>query len=328
MAVVARAARTVAVLAAGALALGAATPAGAGTPARPVLAFSSTSQTFMVSLGADTKHEATVALTNRGTSATAALTLRLLPSDGAFAISGETCPGSLRPGRSCEVTVRFDPTAVGTAPAAVLVATSRKGAAAAMVITGSARNADAIWNFCDADPDNAYSENCIYGTDGDDYVYGTILQDYVWGYGGDDNLHGSGDSDVIYGGDGADLIHGGVYPDTLHGEAGNDTVEGNEGADEIRVGPGDDTASGGDGADHIYGDVGNDALAGDDGDDYLDGGSGVDLVSGGGGDDTMDNPADGVRDTFDGGSGYDRCYSGDPAGVDIFTDCEFTWTPS
>lgn len=333
MASIARTVRRAAGLGTVVLALVAAAPAAAvpraGAPAgAPVLAFTSATQTFTVSLGSGVKHEATATLVNKGTSATGAMMLRLLPKGGHFTIARDTCPSSLGPGKSCTVTVRFAPDAAVPASAAVLTATSRKGSAAAMLITGSARKADAIWNFCDADPDNVYSENCIYGTEGDDYVYGTILQDYVWGYGGNDNLHGAGDSDVIYGGDGDDLIHGGVYPDELYGDAGNDTIEGNEGADEIRVGTGNNVASGGDGPDHIYGDAGNDSLSGNDGDDYLDGGMGSDLVSGGGGDDTMDNPGDGVRDTFDGGNGYDRCYSGDPAGVDVFINCEFTWTAS
>jgi Ca2+-binding RTX toxin-like protein len=83
---------------------------------------------------------------------------------------------------------------------------------------------------------------------------------------------------------------------------GNDNLHGSGDSDVIH---------GGDGADLIHGGVYPDELDGDGG-DYLDGGAGSDLVSGGGGDDTMDNPADGARDTFDFGNGYDRCYSGDP----------------
>lgn len=316
-------------IAAVALALAAANPAGAtptaSTPVGPSLSFASSAQTFTVTLGAAARHQASIKLINTGTSATGALRLQVLPGGGPFMIAGNTCPSSLGPGKACTVTVRFTPKRLMEASTATLMASSRKGASDSVKLAGTAR-ADAIWNFCDADPDNVYSENCVYGTEAEDYVYGTILRDFIWGYGGDDNLHGAGDSDVIYGGDGADLIHGGVYPDQLYGEAGNDTIEGNEGADEIRVGPGDNTASGGDGPDHVYGDAGNDALYGNDGDDYLDGGGGADLVSGGGGDDTMDNPADGVRDTFDGGNGYDRCYSGDRAGVDVFVNCEYTWT--
>ena len=318
-------------IAGAALALAAAPSAGslswAAAPTGPDLAFSSSGQVFAVSVAAAIRHEATVTLTNTGTSATGVLTLGMVPEEGPFAIARDTCPSSLGPGRSCTVTVRFTPTGLAPLASATLRATSRRGTSASLGISGVVR-ADGIWNLCDENPDNVYDENCIYGTDADDYVYGTILVDYVWGYGGNDNLHGAGDSDVIHGGDGADLIHGGVYPDELYGDAGNDTIYGNEGADEIRVGPGDNVAEGGDGPDHVYGDSGNDSLYGNDGDDYLDGGAGSDLVSGGGGDDTMDNPADGARDTFDGGTGYDRCYSGDPAGIDDFIDCEYMWTPT
>jgi hypothetical protein len=66
-------------------------------------------------------------LKNSGGSATSALTITVTGS--AFTISADSCTGtSLGPGKSCAVTVSYEPSSVGQSDSGTLTATSQKGA--------------------------------------------------------------------------------------------------------------------------------------------------------------------------------------------------------
>jgi hypothetical protein len=78
-------------------------------------------------------------LANTGGRASSALTVTVSGSP-AFTLTADTCTGtSLGPGRSCTVTVRFTPAAVGAARATLTVVSRNRAASATAELTGAGR---------------------------------------------------------------------------------------------------------------------------------------------------------------------------------------------
>ena len=118
--------------------------------------------------------------------------------------------------------------------------------------------------------------------------------------------------------DGIETIEGGSGDDVLTGDAGPNALWGGPGADVVRGLSGRDDLDGDDGSDRLYGGPGNDDLSGDSytsglGRDLLEGGRGNDFLDLGAEDDavlsiggpTYTPAADGRRDAARGGPGYD-----------------------
>ncbi|MDQ3629806.1 MAG: hypothetical protein M3417_00715, partial [Actinomycetota bacterium] len=102
----------------------------------------------------------------------------------------------------------------------------------------------------------------------------------------------------------------GELPLSLAGGEGPDVLSGGPGSDRISGGGGDDLVRGGEGDDLLFGDEGNDQLQGD---------GGVDDFFGDDGDDVL-RAADGIDETLECGSGFDRVEA-DAGDVASF-DCE------
>ncbi len=172
----------------------------------------------------------------------------------------------------------------------------------------------------------------IRANDGDDAVDGGADNDLLLGEAGADTVAGVGGDDTIYGGSQNDSLSGGDGEDLILGETGNDTVTGGAGRDLLRGGAGDDSLagdagddlilgetgndslSGGDDADVMEGGLGNDTIAGDAGLDTLLGGAGTDSLSGGADDDLL-RAGGGTSNVLDGGTGADRIFGADVAGL-------------
>lgn len=117
----------------------------------------------------------------------------------------------------------------------------------------------------------------------------TKIPDYCGGTGDDVYTAGVGETvagyygdDELYGNTGNEKICGNWDNDFIHGGVGNDSLDGNAKNDEVYAGLGTDWAGGGSGDDMLFGE---------------------------------DPPS---FDTFNGGSGYDRCYGGD-----VVSGCEW-----
>lgn len=97
--------------------------------------------------------------------------------------------------------------------------------------------------------DDTYSNNTIYGGDGNDFLRGGDGYDVIYGEGGVDRIEGNAGNDTISGGDAGDRLYGGTGNDVITGAAGNDTLYGNDGDDDLDGGAGADYLDGGLGAD-------------------------------------------------------------------------------
>ena len=88
-----------------------------------------------------------------------------------------------------------------------------------------------------------WSENRIFGADGNDYIHGGMRNDHLAGGNGNDRLVGKLGDDVLEGDAGNDRLWGGLGEDVLSGGGGNDHLFGGFGADEFvyRLGDGRDT---------------------------------------------------------------------------------------
>ncbi|MBB2687797.1 UNVERIFIED_ORG: Ca2+-binding RTX toxin-like protein [Rhizobium etli] len=173
----------------------------------------------------------------------------------------------------------------------------------------------------------------VFAGDGNDIVLGGLGDDHIFGGSGNDRLFGEEGRDSIFGDAGNDLLSGGADSDILHGGDGNDALNGDAGNDVLEGEGGDDSLFGGDGNDVLLGQTGIDSLNGGTGNDFLSGGQDQDIVEGGDGNDTVAGDADGVDDTYDGGTGVDTLdYSalaeaveinladGSASGIEIGTD--------
>jgi Ca2+-binding RTX toxin-like protein len=145
----------------------------------------------------------------------------------------------------------------------------------------------------------------VFAGDGNDIVLGGLGDDHIFGGAGNDRLYGEEGRDSIFGDAGDDLLSGGGDSDILHGGDGNDTLNGDAGNDVLQGEGGNDSLFGGDGDDILLGQTGIDTLNGGTGNDFLSGGSDQDTVKGDDGDDTVAGDADGVDDSYDGGTGTD-----------------------
>ncbi len=155
------------------------------------------------------------------------------------------------------------------------------------------------------------------GGEGVDSLSGGDEADTLRGQGDGDSIDGGDGSDVITGGAGADSIDGGAGDDDIIGQGQGDTINGGAGNDTVLGGSGNDLINGGEDNDDLSGSGNNDTLNGDDGNDLLSGAAGLDELNGGSGDDTL-NSGSGA-DTLDGGAGNDRMNGGGADGVrDVF----------
>ena len=137
----------------------------------------------------------------------------------------------------------------------------------------------------------------------------------------------------VIGGDGDDTLIGNAANNSLYGQNGNDQLDGLAGNDILIAGNGDDTASGGQGNDTIFGSNGDDVLYGGDGNDFIDGGAnndrirgndGADVIQGNAGDDSVFGGLDGNIDNVQGGTGFDRIFIENEAGIqDAFDGASF-----
>ena len=129
-----------AVMAVGAVALLLGLPAAVASAgsAPAVLGFQPVAHDYgEVSVGQSSEHQ--FRLANTGGRASSALTVTVSGMRG-FTITADTCTGtSLGPGKSCTVTVRFTPVAVGAATATVAAVTRNRAATASAVLTGTGR---------------------------------------------------------------------------------------------------------------------------------------------------------------------------------------------
>jgi Ca2+-binding RTX toxin-like protein/pimeloyl-ACP methyl ester carboxylesterase len=148
-----------------------------------------------------------------------------------------------------------------------------------------------------------YSNDILYGDEGDDFLEGGV---------GNDELNGGNNNDHLYGDykDATDPILnlqntlklirlqqlGQTFNDTLRGDRGNDhlygglgndTLDGGDNNDHLHGGQGDDTLYGGNHSDVLHGNEGTDHLWGDRGADELYGGLGSDILYGGDSDDQL-----------------------------------------
>ncbi|MBR2916550.1 MAG: DUF2974 domain-containing protein, partial [Clostridia bacterium] len=102
----------------------------------------------------------------------------------------------------------------------------------------------------------------------DDVIYGGDGNDKISGENGDDIIYGNDGEDIILGDDGNDTIYGGAEGDYISGGNGNDTILGGDGNDVISGGEDDDILYGSNGEDHICGGNGNDRLIARNGDSF------------------------------------------------------------
>ncbi len=157
----------------------------------------------------------------------------------------------------------------------------------------------------------------LSGSSGDDSLSGGAGADTIRGQGDGDSIDGGDGSDVITGGAGSDSIDGGAGDDDIIGQGQDDTINGEAGNDTVLGGSGNDLINGGEDNDDLSGSGNNDTLNGDGGNDLLSGAAGLDVLNGGSGDDTL-NGGTGA-DTLDGGAGNDRMNGGGADGVrDVF----------
>ncbi|MBT0769416.1 hypothetical protein KIH74_10830 [Kineosporia sp. J2-2] len=124
--------------------------------------------------------------------------------------------------------------------------------------------------------DGGIDGSAIWGGPGDDVI--------VAGPGGDNSsaLGGTGDdvlrvSDSGNGGAGDDILYA-TDGAALRGDAGDDRLYGSSGADSLYGGPGNDSVWGKKGADTLWGNSGNDRLYGGPGTDTIHGGPGKDVI--------------------------------------------------
>lgn len=103
------------------------------------------------------------------------------------------------------------------------------------------------------------------------------------------------------------------------------SLAGGEGPDVLSGGPGSDRISGGGGDDVLQGGEGDDVLLGDEGADQLRGDGGLDDFFGDEGDDVL-RAADGIDETLDCGSGFDRVEA--DASDRASSDCEMSGAAS
>ena len=166
----------------------------------------------------------------------------------------------------------------------------------------------------------------IHGGNGNDLIGGGTGLDMLFGGADNDTIRGNGGADTIEGGIGEDDIFGGINDDVISagdqndevlGQGGNDDINGDDGADVLRGGAGNDTIRGGTGNDQIFGNGNNDMLFGDAGNDTLQGAAGIDVLSGGANDDVLSGGTG--ADRLDGGTGNDTMNGGGADGArDVF----------
>jgi Ca2+-binding RTX toxin-like protein len=124
---------------------------------------------------------------------------------------------------------------------------------------------------------NAYTNDTITGTSGDNYIDGGN---------GNDRISSGGGNDTVVGGDGNDYVDFGSGNDYLNislASLGDDTFIGGSGNDSLNGANSNETYDGGTGNDTIYAQGGNDYVK-----DY----QGTNLLDGGDGNDTLDLSAD------------------------------------
>jgi Ca2+-binding RTX toxin-like protein len=181
----------------------------------------------------------------------------------------------------------------------------------------------------------------LVGGSKNDSMNGGGGNDTLRGNDGNDSLDGGAGADLLSGGGGSDLVTyatrtagvvvsidgvandgqpaAGTTPaendnvltdvERLAGGAGNDRLTGSDAANTIGGGAGNDTIFGLGGNDAIEGSAGNDVIWGGAGSDSLYGGPGADQLYGEAGEDSLFARGDvegGLRDSLDGGDGYDR----------------------
>ena len=132
------------------------------------------------------------------------------------------------------------------------------------------------------------------GSAADCTIVGTPEDDVLVGTDGDDVICGLGGDDRIDGLGGDDIIRGGDGDDVIDGGAGDDVIGGGAGGDSISGGPGDDDLYGGLGDDAVDGGTGSDVVIGGTGDDRLGTGDAKDAVT----TRSSDSPSVAVADVF------------------------------
>ncbi|NWH08302.1 MAG: M10 family metallopeptidase C-terminal domain-containing protein [Alphaproteobacteria bacterium] len=194
----------------------------------------------------------------------------------------------------------------------------------------------------------------LVGNGGADVIFGDDDNDLLAGIDGTDTLYGGGGGDLLFGGTGVDNLSGGDGNDTLYVEGNDALLEGGAGHDVITVldaagvsitigtgiefaggytgddtlnasavttaitiggAEGNDTLTGGTAGDLLAGGTGVDTIHGGEGNDIIFGDAGADALYGDGGDDSL--YVVGNDSTLEGGTGYDRVYVLDAAGVSI-----------
>ncbi|MBZ5667912.1 MAG: choice-of-anchor D domain-containing protein, partial [Acidobacteriia bacterium] len=95
-----------------------------------------TSATYAVRKVGTTSAAKTFTLTNKQS---AFLTGITVATTGDFAVSAQTCPGSLPPTTSCTISVTFTPTAVGTRTGTLSVSDSASNSPQTSSLTGTGK---------------------------------------------------------------------------------------------------------------------------------------------------------------------------------------------
>ena len=126
-----------------------------------------------------------------------------------------------------------------------------------------------------------WSENRLFGFNGNDTISGNDGDDFINGNRDSDFVSGNAGNDTVRGGKQNDTVHGNEGDDWLAGDRDNDSVMGDAGNDTLHGGKLDDTLLGGDGDDYLYGDKNDDILTGGSGNDIFvfAADSGVDVIT-------------------------------------------------
>jgi Ca2+-binding RTX toxin-like protein len=234
--------------------------------------------------------------------------------------------------------------AVGTSGCVLLSSSSYAGDTAACPLPQRVRadlgdSDDAYWDWdgpstVDAGGGN---DNPLFGAGGDDTIAGGPGDDVLYGDAGNDSLDGGTGDDDLEGipGDALDSPHG-AGSDTYTGGGGGDVVVYTNRTDDLslsidgiandgaagegdNIGPdisgvyggnGNDTITGSPRRDVLVGDTGNDTIRGEDGDDALYGSTGSDRLDGAAGQDYLEG--DDGDDTLTGGTNQDTFYGESP----------------
>ena len=130
----------------------------------PAIAFNPSPNDYGT-IDANTTASQTFTLRNSGGKATSALKVTLTGSS-AFSITADGCTGtSIGPRKTCNVTVQYEPTALGSADSATLTASSKKPlATASALLTGKTNGSDCDSVFNDPFFDRMYGALGTSGT--------------------------------------------------------------------------------------------------------------------------------------------------------------------